>query len=151
MPPTRPLQPKTFAGDFADPPRALTPLCLMPNWLTWKWQHSAKNNKWTKPPYRADNPDWHAKSDDPKTWSDRHTAVSVVLAGKADGLGFALHGIEIGAIDLDHCRDPETCAIDLWAREIIDAARGAYCEITVSGSGLRIIGIATGPEVSPRF
>jgi hypothetical protein len=148
MPPTQP--PKTFSGDLADPPKALSPLGLMPNWLTWKWQLNGQG-KWTKPPFRADNPDWHAKSDDPKTWSDRHTAVNAVLAGKASGIGFALHGTEIGAIDLDHCRDPESCAIDPWARDIIDAARGAYVEVTVSGNGLRVIGVAIGPHVHRAF
>ena len=151
MPPTQPPQPETFSGDLADPPKALTPLCLTPNWLLWKWQHNATNAKWTKPPYRADNPNWHAKTDDPKTWSDRRTAVNAVLAGKANGIGFALSGTEVGAIDLDHCRDPESSAIDPWARQIIDAAPGAYCEITVSGLGLRILGIATGPEVHRAF
>ena len=149
---TRPLQPQTHNGDFADPPKALTPLHTRPNWLVWKWQRSTTStNGWTKPPFRADSPSRHAKSDDPKTWNDHHTAVSAVLAGQATGIGFALTGTEIGAIDLDHCRDPETCAIDLWARQIIDAAHGAYCEVTVSGCGLRILGIATGPEVHRAF
>ena len=144
---TRPPHPETFCGDLADPPKALTPLCLMPNWLTWKWQRSTTNSSgWTKPPYRADDPSRHAKSDDPKTWNDRHIAVSAVLAGKANGIGFALTNTEVGAVDLDHCRDPKTGAIDAWAQKILDAAPNAYHEITVSGEGLRVIGIAAGPK-----
>jgi hypothetical protein len=145
-------QPKTYNGDLAAPPKALAPLCLMPHWLIWKWQRNTTGaNGWTKPPYCSANPSRHAKSDDPKTWSDRRTAVRAVLAGSADGIGFALTDTEIGAIDLDHCRDPATGTIDDWAQKIIDAAPGAYCEITVSGTGLRVIGIAVGPEVHRAF
>ena len=79
-----------------------------------------------------------------RSWSTRSAAVAAVLAGKANGIGFALTGTEIGAIDLDHCRDPETGAVDAWAQEILDAAPTAYQEVTVSGAGLRIIGIAKG-------
>jgi hypothetical protein len=70
-----------------------------------------------------------------------------VLAGKAAGVGFVLTGTDIAAIDLDKCRDPETLAIAPWARKILDMAPGAYSEVTASGTGLRIIGVAAGPEV----
>jgi hypothetical protein len=143
-------QPQTYNGNFADPPKALARLCLMPNWVLWKWQLNEKGD-WTKPPYKASNPKQHAKSNNPETWSDRHTAVNAVLAGKADGIGFALTDTEIGAVDLDHCRDPKTGAYDEWVQRILDAAPNAYKETTVSGTGLRIIGIATGPEVHRAF
>src|SRR5271169_4050713 len=143
--------PHTHNGDFADPPKALTPLCLMPNWVAWRWQRSVDGRGWTKPPFRAADPDRHAANNDPKTWSPRPAAVAAVLAGKANGVGFVLTNTEIGAIDLDKCRDPETGAIAAWAQEIVDAAPGAYAEVTVSGTGLRIIGIATGPETHRRF
>jgi hypothetical protein len=143
-------QPQTFNGDLADPPKALARLCSMPNWVLWKWQLNEKGD-WTKPPYKARNPKQHAKSNNPETWSDRHAAVNAVLAGKADGIGFALTDTEFGAVDLDHCRDPKTGAYDEWAQRILDAAPNAYKETTVSGTGLRIIGIAVGPEVHRAF
>ena len=77
--------------------------------------------------------------------------MNAVRAGKADGVGFVLTGTDIAAIDLDKCRDSETAALAPWARKILDMARNAYCEVTVSGTGLRIIGIATGPEVHRAF
>jgi hypothetical protein len=143
-------QPQTYNGDFADPPKALARLCLMPNWVLWKWQLNEKGD-WTKPPYKASNPKQHAKSNNPETWSDRHTAVSAVLGGKANGTGFVLTGTDVAAIDLDRCRNPVTGQITDWAAAIINAVPDAYVEITVSGTGLRIIGIAAEPEVHRAF
>jgi hypothetical protein len=151
MPSVRTPQPQTYNADFAaDPPKALAALILTPHWLLWKWELDERG-KWTKPPYRSTNPKKYAKSDDPKTWSDRQAAVTAVLAKKADGIGFALTDTEFGAVDLDHCRDPKTGAYDAWAQKILDAAPNAYNETTVSGTGLRIIGIATGREVHRAF
>jgi hypothetical protein len=62
-----------------------------------------------------------------------------------------LQGACIGAGDLDHCRDPETGAIDDWAEERRAEAPGCYAEITVSGCGLRIIGTVNGPPVHRKF
>jgi putative DNA primase/helicase len=142
-------QPQTFNGDFADPPKALAALCLMPNWVTWRWQRNERG--YTKPPFRCDDPNRHAANNDPKTWGTRAAAVSAVLAGKAAGVGFVLTDTDVGAIDLDKCRDPETLAIAPWARKILDIAPHAYSEATVSGTGLHILGIATGPEVHRAF
>jgi hypothetical protein len=151
MPATRPPPPRTFNGDFADPPKALTPLILAPHWVTWKWQRSADGRSYTKPPFRATDPDRHAANNDPSTWSTRPAAVAAVLSGRAAGIGFVLTNTEVGAVDLDKCRNSETGAIDAWAQAILDAAPTAYHEITVSGEGLRIIGVATGPEAHRRF
>ena len=148
MPPPQP--PQTLNGDFADPPKALTSLCLTPHWLVWKWELNEKGD-WTKPPYKARNPKQHAKSNSPKTWSDRHTAVSAVLGGKANGIGFVLTGTEVAAIDLDRCRNPVTEQITDWAQAIVNAVPDAYVEITVSGTGLRVIGIASRPEAHRAF
>jgi hypothetical protein len=143
--------PKTHCGDLAAPPPALTPLCLMPHWLVWKWQRRSNGHKWTKPPFCSNDPSRHAANNNPATWSTRHAAVKAVLAGKASGVGFALTNTEIGAIDLDHCRDLETGKIDAWAHEILNTAPTAYHEVTVSGSGLRIIGIAKGAAQHKKF
>jgi len=147
---TTPEPPRTFNGDIANPPPALTPLCLTPHWVLWKWQ-LGERGKWTKPPFRSDSPEQFAKTDDPETWSDRRAAVSAVLGGRANGIGFALTGTDIAAIDLDKCRNPVTQQIADWAQAIIAAVPDAYCEITVSGEGLRVIGIASGPQVHRAF
>ena len=58
---------------------------------------------------------------------------------------------EIAAIDLDHCRDAETGAIDDWAADLISRVPGAYIEVTASGGGLRIIGRGAGAKLHRRF
>ena len=143
--------PKTFMGDLADMPAPLLPLITRQHWLSWRWV--LKNDRWTKPPYRADDPEQFARTDDPSTWCSFSEAVKSVTAGRASGVGFALKGSNICAIDLDHCRDVESGAIDEWAEDIISRAPGAYVEITPSGTGLRIIGTGTGTgdEVHKKF
>jgi len=118
--------------------------------VVWKWQRNGKD-KWTKPPFYAPEPVHRAANNRPTTWSTHHAAVAAVLQGRANGIGFVLTGTKVAAVDLDKCRDPESGVIDHWAQQILDAAPTAYREITVSGTGLRVIGIASGPETHRRF
>jgi hypothetical protein len=150
MPAIRAPHPQTYNGDLASPPTALKPLCLKPNWVTWCWQRS-KGDSWTKPPCRVDNPAVHAANNDPSSWGSRSDAVKAVTAGKAHGIGYVLTGSNIAAVDMDKCRNLETGAIDDWAQKWLDAAPNTYVEVTVSGTGLRIIGTANGPETHRRF
>jgi len=141
--------PRTFNGDLAALPVALRPLTEHKRWIVWKWVQT-KSGKFTKPPYRADAPSSHALSNEPPTWSNYETALAAVKAGKADGIGYVLTDAEIGALDLDKCLDPITGVIDAWAQELIDET-DSYCEVTVSGTGLRIIGSATGGYLDRSF
>src|SRR5262249_37449337 len=84
-------------------------------------------------------------------WGNYSDAVNSVAEGRADGIGFMLLGADIGAGDLDHCRDPESGKIESWAEKICDEAGDAYKEITVSATGLRLIGTVKGPAVHRRF
>ena len=143
--------PKTYSGDLADPPPALNALCLRDHWVTWQWRRGKNGKEWTKPPFRADSPSELAANNNPATWTTHHAAVAAVLAGKAHGIGFVLTNTNIGAVDLDKCRDPETGKVDAWAQKILDQASSAYVEVTVSGTGLRIIGIACGAAVHRKF
>lgn len=93
----------------------------------------------------------HAACNNPQTWTTHRAAVTAVLAGKAHGIGFVLTGTNIGAVDIDDCRDPETGTVASWAQEILNAAPTAYREVTVSGTGLRVIGIAKGNEQHKKF
>jgi hypothetical protein len=143
------VAPKTYSGDFATPPPALAPLFSDRNWVIWKWV--SKNQKWTKPPFCVANPECHAANNRPETWGMHSTAVSAVLAGKANGIGFVLTDTRYAAVDLDKCCDPETGTIDAWAQSIVGRAPNAYVEITVSGTGLRVIGVAIGPQTHRKF
>jgi hypothetical protein len=57
---------------------------------------------------------------------------------------------DLDAVDLDHCRDPHTGEVAEWAQAEIDAAN-SYAEVTVSGMGLRILGIGSGGRASPQI
>lgn len=78
----------------------------------------------------------YASSTNPATWSDYNTAV-----GNAPlPLGFML-GNGVGCIDLDYCLglDGELSA---GAKEIIDLYPGNWIEVSPSGRGLHVWGLA---------
>jgi hypothetical protein len=142
-------KPQTYNGDLGKLPAALEHLREQKAWVCWCWWWNGK--KWTKPPRRSNDPECNASSSDPDTWGTYERAVAQVHAGKADGIGFALKGRDIGGIDLDHCRDPETGAIDPRASEYLHRFPNAYVEATVSGKGLRILGTSTLASFAPKF
>ena len=147
-------KPRTYNADLAHLPSALVPLTEEQRWVVWPWERRTTKSgkeKWTKPPRQARNPRRNARSNDPSTWGSYADAVAAVAAGNADGIGYMLKDSNIGAIDLDHCVDQESTKLEPWAERLCGEANGAYQEITVSGGGLRIIGIASGPETHRRF
>src|SRR5262249_18713745 len=145
-----PPKPQTYNGDLNRLPTALEHLRGEKVWVCWRWFWNGK--KWTKPPYRADDPERYASTSDSATWGTHEQAVEQVRAGKADGIGFALKGCrDIGGIDLDHCRNPVTGQIDPWADDYVRRFYGAYIEATVSGAGLRILGISKLRSFAPKF
>lgn len=131
---------------FRSLPAALAPLVEERRWLVWRWELHWKSGKLTKVPYQAVSPSQHAKSNSPKTWGTFEAAVAAYEAGLAHGIGYALAGSNLGMSDLDNCRNRLTGEIQEWARVLVEEA-ASYTEITPSGTGLRIIGLATGPKV----
>ena len=114
----------------------------------------AGTEKWTKPPFQPAFPGAAAKSNDPTTWGTYEEALAAVAAGNADGIGVMLLDAELAAADLDHCRDPITGKLIMWAERLcVEAeALGLYREVTVSGCGLRFIGLShQGAELHRRF
>jgi putative DNA primase/helicase len=109
-----------------------------------------KNGKLTKPPFRADAPGEHASSADPATWGDIATAMLTYTEGNVDGIGFALRQSDIGAIDIDDCRNKETGELHPWAAGVVDRSN-TYCEVTPSREGIRVIGRCAGPPVHRKF
>ncbi|WP_406345530.1 bifunctional DNA primase/polymerase [Streptomyces sp. NBC_00648] len=80
-----------------------------------------------------------ASSTDPATWSS-YTAVKASTAGV--GAGFVLAaGDGLACIDLDHALDasgrPEP-----WAQRILDTLPPTFIEISLSGRGLHVFGLA---------
>ena len=140
-------KPSIFNGDLAHLPEALHWLTTQKRWVVWRWIKRATadgKEKWTKPPYRPAFPKSLAKSDDPSSWGSYEDAVAAVVAGQADGIGVMLLPGEVAAADLDQCRDPVTGKILGWAiRLCVEAEQlGLYREVTVSGCGLRFIGLS---------
>ena len=81
----------------------------------------------------ATQPQRHASTKDPGTWCDYTTALAAVQAGHADGISYVLTEADpFAAIDLDHCRHPDTHSIDVWAQNFLDVARASYSEVTPS-------------------
>lgn len=133
------------------------PITNETRWVNWNWE--LRENKegeqtWTKPPRRPRDLTL-AKSNDQATWGSYERALSRYQNGDADGIGFMLLGSNTAAADLDHCCKRNSVKkrtlIDPWAREVRAEAGGAYCEVTVSGEGLRLIGIAAGAKVNRPF
>jgi putative DNA primase/helicase len=148
MPRINPSKPATQNADLANLPAALRARTQEKRWVVWAWRWNGK--KWDKPPLQACNSNRFAKSDDPATWANYTDALAEVTAGRADGIGYMLAGSDLNAIDLDHCRDPITGVIETWAQTEIDTAN-SYTEVTVSGTGLRILGIGSGAELHRKF
>src|SRR5262245_34537275 len=144
------VKPTTYQRNLAKLPPALAPLIERPQWCVWRWTQKP-DGSWQKPPFQAVQPDRHASTNDPDTWADYSTALAAVQAGHADGISYILTKDDpFGAIDLDHCRD-KLCSIDVWAQNFMQAAVDTYQEVTPSGEGIRIWGLADGDLLHSKF
>jgi hypothetical protein len=127
------------------------PLIERPQWAIWRWTQQ-DNGRWQKPPFMATQPERHASTKDPSTWTDYSTALAAVQAGYADGISYILTEADpFAAIDLDHCRNVSTNSIDVWAQNFLDVGRHSYSEVTPSGGGCRIWGSASGDSLHKKF
>ena len=150
-------KPETHCGNLARPPSALAPLTEEKRFAVWSWEpREGKDGErvWTKPPRQPRDLQF-AKSNDPSTWSTYEQALRRRENGDVDGVGYMLLGSNIGASDLDHCckRDAKIrmAKIDPWAQDLRKESNGAYCEVTPSGEGLRLIGTVAGEELHCSF
>ena len=95
---------------------------------------------------QATQPQRHASTKDPSTWSDYATALAAVQAGHADGITYVL--TEDRSVRCDRSRSlprhPTPTRIDVWAQNFLDVGRHSYSEVTPSGAGCRIWGLANG-------
>ena len=141
--------PTILRGDFAKPPPALAPLRARLQWVIWRLTWRA--GRWTKPPFRCDDPLRFASSADPSSWSSYDTAVAAAAAN-GDGISYVLTAEDrFAAVDIDNVLDPVTGTIEPWAQRLLDQASHSYVEISPSGTGLRIWGTATGEKLHCNF
>jgi primase-polymerase (primpol)-like protein len=113
----------------------------LPHWVCWRYE--VREGKWTKPPVNARSGRL-ADITSPSTWSTYSEAFDTYRRCGYDGIGFVVHkkteehADPFVVLDLDHCRDPQSGSIELWAQEIIDAL-ASYTELSPSGTGIRVI------------
>ena len=144
-------KPVTHQSDLARLPRALAPLQERPQWAVWRWTQKP-DGSWQKPPYQARDPQRHASTNNSDTWTDYAAALAAVKAGDADGISYILTEDDpFAAIDLDHCRHVGTHSIDIWAQNFLEFGRHTYSEVTPSGAGCRIWGLAGGAALHRKF
>ena len=107
-------------------------------WVVWRYE--SRTGKRTKVPFRIDTGQ-RADVTDPATWADLDLACKMAAQPGVDGMGYVFTPDDpFCGIDLDACRmdgklHPEAAAI------LEDIA--SYAEISVSGTGLHIIGRAS--------
>ena len=143
-------KPLTHQGDFAKLPGALAPLLDRKQWCIWRWTPKS-DGSWQKPPFIATQPDRHANTKDASTWTDYTTALAAVQTGHGDGISYVLTADDpFAAIDLDHCRD-DLGGVHIWAQLFLERGRNTYSEVTPSGTGCRIWGLASGEKLHRKF
>lgn len=79
-----------------------------------------------------------ASSTNPATWTTYAAASS---STHGDGVGFVLNGDGIACVDLDHCLNGRR--VEPWAAEILARCPRTYVEVSPSGTGLHVFGLAT--------
>lgn len=109
------------------------------------WRLEPGKNKDEKVPY---DPRTHtkARANDPDTWAPLADALTAYHGPRRyAGIGFELRkGRLIFFVDLDHCIDEEG-QIAPWALDTLSHFKNTYVEVSVSGTGLHIIGLGTLP------
>ena len=102
------------------------------------WREEERDGKPTKVPVTPGNGGF-ASSTDPDTWSSFEDAVEYVETGDVEGIGFVFTDDDpVVGVDLDDCREPDTCEVEPPARDIIDRL-DSYTEVSPSGTGFHVL------------
>lgn len=81
----------------------------------------------------------NASSTNPSTWCDFDTAAASQIGA---GFGFVLTNADrIACVDIDHCLDGRG-RLKPWAQEILAGVPDTYMEVSPSGDGLHVWGMA---------
>jgi primase-polymerase (primpol)-like protein len=78
-----------------------------------------------------------ASSTNPRTWSTYESAKDSTIGA---GLGFVLNGDGVVCIDIDHCL--EAGRPTRWASDFLATLPDTYVEVSPSGDGLHVWGVA---------
>ena len=110
----------------------------LPQFVVWAWAY--RDQRWCKPPLRADGLGC-AASNDARTWASCDEALAAYQRRNLDGIGFAIASDDsFFFIDVDDCRDPQTGDVDPWAARVLDRFRHTYHEVSPSATGFKILG-----------
>lgn len=123
----------------------LLSLTLYDQWVVWKpMPPDISGERWKKTLLSARNGE-AASSTDPSTWSDYQTAIDYA----------ELHGLGVGFVftnddpfffvDIDDCYTPDIGWSPI-AKELCQRLAGSFIEVSVSGTGLHIIGVGKRPD-----
>lgn len=120
------------------------PLALkkIPRWVLWRLVEvgEGSNKRWSKLPVQSSGAS--ASSSNPDTWTDFFHAQEAYESGRFEGVGFVFDGSDsIVGIDLDDCIE-SSGALTEEAEKIVNAVQG-YCEVSPSGTGVKIFTKAT--------
>jgi hypothetical protein len=128
------------------PPPTLADLAALPRWVAWRTEPQRGTGRITKVP-KSPATLAEAASTRPETWGTREAAEAADQRLPASphgpgGVGIVLgdwqDGQRIGGVDLDACRDPETGAVEPWARNVL-ALLDTYAEVSPSGTGIKAL------------
>jgi len=129
-------------------------------WAPWRAVWNEKKQKYGKVPHRAARPVHGLSNKGQAGWASFEEALAAFnenLNGPPiytregvritfAGIGYLMTGPHgVTGVDLDHCRDPVTGAIDEWARDVIDKLN-TYTEVSPSGTGLHAMVAGDVPE-----
>lgn len=103
------------------------------------WRNVERGGRSTKVPYRSNGVE--AKCNDASTWSAFETVRDALLScSDWAGIGFVFSSTDdYYGVDLDGCRDSHTGQLTSWASYVLRAIPNAYCEVSPSGWGVKLI------------
>lgn len=106
-------------------------------WICWRLEPSSKGDRQNKTPY-SPHSNRRASSIDPATWGTLTEARTARDRYGYTGLGFVFtNDDDFVGVDIDHCRDKETGALNEAATAII-AKAATYTEVSPSGEGVHL-------------
>lgn len=120
-------------------------LKALPQWVAWSWDMTRTNaeGKPGKRLFCVHDPERHASSTDPSTWSSFKGAWAVYEAGKAHGVAFCMTESDPYVfIDMDGCLNDGGRGVIPKCRALVNDAVREFCTYTersVSGRGLHIL------------
>ena len=122
---------------MAEPEQFPIMLAERRQWICWRLEPSSKGDRPNKTPY-SPHANRRASSTDPGTWGTLAEAQAARKRYGYSGLGFVFtNGDDFVGVDIDHCRNKDTGALNETATAII-AKAATYVEISPSGEGLHL-------------